>query len=410
MQQRYDYNQVVITGLGAVTPLGIGKDALWEGLLAGRRGLSTITKFDPSGLRNERAGQVNDWHFDAAQLALDQQPDEATQFLLTALGEAVADADLTRQLTRSSEPQRDVGCVLGTNFGGSMSWEDYMATLIAGEPSPAAFADFTFHRAIDTVAATFAVGGPSGQLSMACASGTAAIAYAADLIRIGHAEVVLVAGYDSLAPSHLSGLSLLHTISEDDLYPFSGNRSGTVFGEGAGALVLENSDHARRRNIRCYCEVLGGAQNNNAYHLTAPDAGGAGMAKVLANAIGDAGIHPDQINHINAHGTGTEYHDVAETQAIKQVLGSAAYSATVVSIKGATLHLMGAAGAVEGLVTALSIFHQTVPPTTNYAEPDPECDLDYVIEGARQQTIQHAASISAGIGGDNACVVFARTG
>ncbi len=408
MQQHPALNQVVITGIGAVTPLGIGKDALWEGLLAGRRGLSRITKFDPSGLRNERAGQVNDWHFDACRFALDQHPDEATQFLLTALGEAVADADLTEQLSPRSEPQPEVGCVLGSNFGGSMSWETYVASVIAGEPSPAAFGDFAFHRAIDTVAATFAVGGPSAQVSMACASGTAAIAHAAGLIRTGQADIVLVAGYDSLAPSHLSGLSLLHTISDDDLYPFSANRSGTIFGEGAGALVLESAGHARRRNARCYCEVLGAAQNNNAYHLTAPDAGGAGMAKVLANAIGDARIRPDQINHINAHGTGTEYHDVAETQAIKQVLGPAAYETTVVSIKGATLHLMGASGAVEGLVTALSIFHQTVPPTTNYAEPDPECDLDYVIEGARQQSIQHAASISAGIGGDNACVVFGR--
>ena len=408
MQQRSSLNQVVITGVGAVTPLGLDKDALWEGLLAGRRGLTRITKFDPAGLRNECAGQVNDWYFDPSRFGLDHHPDEAAQFLLTALAEAVADAGLTSQLSPSSESQPEVGCVLGTNFGGSMSWETYLASLIAGKPSPAAFADFAFHRPIDTVAASFAVGGPSAQLSMACASGTAAIAHAADLIRIGHAEIVLVAGYDSLAPSHLSGLSLLHTISDDDLYPFSANRSGTVFGEGAGALVLESAAHARRRNARCYSEVLGAAQNNNAYHLTAPDAGGAGMAKVLANAIGDARIRPDQINHINAHGTGTEYHDVAETQAIKQVLGPAAYDTTVVSIKGATLHLMGAAGAVEGLVTALSVFHQTVPPTTNYGEPDAECDLDYVIEGARQQTIQHAASISAGIGGDNACIVLGR--
>lgn len=228
------------------------------------------------------------------------------------------------------------------------------------------------------------------------------------MIRQGQAKVMLVGGYDSLAPSHLSGLSLLRTMTDDDIRPFSANRSGTLFGEGAAVLMLESLDHARRRGARCYCEVLGAWQNNNAYHLTAPDAGGAGMARVLAGALHKAGVAPGQVQHVNAHGTGTEYHDVAETEAIKSVLGSAAYEATVVSIKGALSHLMGAAGAVEGLVAALSVHHQKVPPTTNYGEPDPACDLDYVTDGCREQSTQYAASISAGIGGDNACIVLGR--
>ncbi len=401
-------NRVAITGLGAVSPLGVGTNALWEGLLAGRRGLSKLTKFDPTGLRNEKAGQVNDWRFDPAQFSLTQPPDEATQFLLTAAAEAIADAGLEDRLCPAGEPGPNVGAVLATNFGGSSSWESYMSGLLAAQPSPTTFEQFSFDKALATVCATFAIGGPCSQLSMACASGTAAIGYGAELIQSGQADVVLVGGYDSLAPSILSGLSLLRTITDDDLYPFSANRSGTIFGEGSGVLVLESLERARKRDVRCYCEVLGSWQNNNAYHLTAPDAGGAGMARVLRGALQAAELSPDELDHINAHGTGTEYHDVAETEAIKAVLGPAAYDITVVSIKGAISHLMGAAGAIEGIVTALSVFDQIVPPTTNYGEPDPACDLDYVTAGAREQRMEYAGTISAGIGGDNACVVLGR--
>ncbi len=403
------FNRVAITGLGAVTPLGVGKDVLWEGLLGGRRGLSKLTKFDPTGLRNEKAGQVNDWQFDPAQFSLTQPPDEATQFLLVAAAEAVADAGLDDRLCPAGEAGPNVGAVLATNFGGSTSWESYIGGLLDDQPSPTTFDQFNFDKALAIVCATFAITGPCSQFSMACASGTAAIGYGAELIRSGQAEAVLVGGYDSLAPSILSGLSLLRTITDDDLYPFSANRSGTIFGEGSGVLVLENLEHARKRDVRCYCEVLGSWQNNNAYHLTAPDAGGAGMARVLQGALQTAELRPDELHHINAHGTGTEYHDVAETEAIKAVLGRAAYDITVVSIKGAISHLMGAAGAIEGIVTALSVLHQIVPPTTNYGEPDPACDLDYVTAGGRQQRIEYAASISAGIGGDNACVILGRT-
>jgi len=359
-------------------------------------------------LRNENAGQINDWRFEPSKFGLDKQPDEAAQFLLTAAAEAVADAGMDCRLCPSGEPAARAGVVLATNFGGSLSWESYMASLLAGTPSVAAFGDFSFHSALATVCGAFAIGGPATQLSVACASGTGAIGYGAEFIRTGQADVVLAGGYDSLAPSQLSGLSLLRTMTDDDIRPFSANRSGTLFGEGAGVLVLEDLALARERGARIYCEVLSSWQNNNAYHLTAPDSGGAGMARVLQTALQKAKVAPDELQHINAHGTGTEYHDVAETEAIKAVLGAAAYNVTVVSIKGAISHLMGAAGAVEGVVTALSLCHQTVPPTTNYGELDPACDLDYVTAGAREQYIERAASISAGIGGDNACVIFGR--
>jgi 3-oxoacyl-[acyl-carrier-protein] synthase II len=401
-------NRIVVTGLGAVTPFGPTCDTLWQGLLSGQRALSELTKFDPTGLRNTKAGQIHDWQFAAADFSLERTPDEAVQFLLVAAAEAISDAGLSEQLQSGAPVHPQAGTVLATNFGGGASWEEYMSGLLDRQPSPDRFADFSFHTAISDLCHAFALGGPCSQLSMACASGTAAIGLAAEMIRDGQVEMMLVGGYDALAPSPLSGLSLLRTITDDDLRPFSANRSGTLFGEGAGVLLLESLEHARKRGARCYCEVLGAWQNNNAYHLTAPDAGGAGMARVLAGALHKASVATEQIQHINAHGTGTEYHDVAETEAIKSVLGAAAYDATVVSIKGALSHLMGAAGAVEGLVAALSIYHQKVPPTTNYSEPDPACDLDYVTEGCRDQNIQYAASISAGIGGDNSCVILGR--
>ena len=401
-------NRAVITGLGAVTCLEGGVEGLWEGLLAGRRGLSEFVKFDPAGLRNSLCGQVRDWGFKPAEFGLEEAPDEAAQFLLVAAAEAIADAGLSDRVHPGCKCVQELGVVLASNFAGAVSWEQYLASVLAKEPSPEQFVQFSFGNALSLCRRAFGAGGPMSQLSMACASGTACIGLAAELIADGRAEVVIAGGYDSLAASPLSGLSLLRTITDDDLYPFSANRSGTLFGEGAGVLIIESLAHAQARGARCYCELLGSWQNNNAYHLTAPDEGGAGMARVLAGATRKAGVAPERVGHINAHGTGTEYHDVAETQAIKSVLGAAAYEATVVSIKGAISHLMGAAGSVEGIVAALSVFHQLVPPTVNYGEPDPECDLDYVVDGRREQRIDYAASISAGIGGDNACIILGR--
>lgn len=397
--------RAVITGLGAVTPLGTGVDTFWTHLTAGERGIRPITKFNPEGLRNEKAGEIRDWSFAPSDFNLADAPDEAAQFLLQAASQAFADAGLERHFC-PSDIDPHTGTVLATNFAGMTAWDAYMNSVLDGAPDAAAFSGFGFDHALGQVARVFGMGGPCSVTSMACASGTAAVGIARDEIVRGNAEVMLAGGYDSLSPTLLSGLSLLRTITDDDLRPFSANRSGTLFGEGSAALVVESYEHAVRRGTKIYCEVLGHWQNNNAYHLTAPDSGGAGMARALSKALEVSGVDPAAIDHINAHGTGTEYHDVAETEAIKTVLGDHAYEVTVVSIKGALSHLMGAAGAIEAVTTALSIAHQRVPPTTNYSEPDPECDLDYVTGGAREQQIRNAASISAGIGGDNACVVF----
>jgi len=396
--------RVVVTGLGAVTPLGQSVPVFWQRLCAGERGLRRISRFDPTGLRNELGGEVCDWRFDTESFGLAQAPDLATQFLLQAAREAVGDAGLEGRGT-SSRPT--VGAVLSTNFGGGESWEEWCRVLRGQPPAGTApFAEFAFHTALGHLRDVFGLEGPLSLLSIACASGAAAIGYALDLIRAGEATAMLAGGHDALAPTPLSGLSTLHTITAEDIRPFSADRSGTLFGEGAAVLMLEELDHARARGAHVYAEVLGSWQNNNAYHLTAPDPGGAGMARVLESALADADLLPEQLEYINAHGTGTKPHDAAETEAIKTVLGPHAYEIPVSSIKGAIAHLMGAAGAIEAVATVQTIATDVVPPTVNYREPDPECDLNIVPNVAQEASVQYAATISAGVGGSNACVVF----
>lgn len=400
--------RVVVTGLGVVSPLGQSVAEFWRRLIAGERGLGQLTKFDPTGLRNALAGQVWDWQFDPAAFGLETAPDEATQFLLVAAREALASAGLSE----SGSPRPELGAVLSTNFGGALSWEDFCRQVLAAEADPATFAhtfeEFLFHQSLSHVSRAFGLGGPVSLLSIACASGAAAVGLAYDLLAAGEAEVMLAGGHDSLAPSPLSGLSVLHTMAAEDIRPFSADRGGTLFGEGAAMLVLETLDHAQARGATALAEVLGSWQNNNAYHLTAPDPGGAGMARVLRETLREANVAPEQVDYVNAHGTGTEHHDPAETEALKAVLGAHAYEIPVSSIKGATAHLMGAAGALETVATVKTLQTGVVPPTVNYREPDPACDLDYVPNVAREARVDCAATLSAGVGGSNACVVLGR--
>jgi 3-oxoacyl-[acyl-carrier-protein] synthase II len=396
--------RAVVTGLGAVTALGVGVPAFWQGLLECLRTLGRIQRFDPTGLRNERAGEVLDWRFDPAAFGLDHAPDLATQFLLQASAEALSDSAL-RPLPPEADPRRAALC-LATNFGAANTWDAYLAGLTAGAPDPNLFRESCFDSALTHAAVAFGFRGPASVLSIACASGSAAVGQALDTIRHGRADLCLVGGYDALAPGFLAGLSVLRTMSADDILPFSANRSGTLFGEGAGVLVVEDLDHALAREARVYCEVAGSWQDNNAYHLTAPDPGGHGMVRVLAEALRDAAVEPAAVDYVNAHGTGTEYHDPEETRAILAVLGDHAREIPVSSIKGAIGHLMGAAGAVEAVATVKAMQTGIVPPTLNDGAADPAMDLDFVLNAPRAHPVNCATSLSAGIGGGNACVVF----
>ena len=394
--------RAVITGMGVISALGRDLEAFWQGLVGNRSGIAPIDRFDPSGLRNEQAGQVRDLQFAPGSFGLHAPPDIATQFLLHAAREAIVRA----AILPAEERDPGFGAVYATNFGGSNAWEDYVGGLLAGEVRAEAFAEFGFHRAAEHACAAFGIGGPCLLLSVACASGGAAIGAALHMIRTGAAQVVLAAGYDALAPTSLSGLSVLRTMTDEMIRPFSADRSGTLFGEGGAALVVEELGHARERGATPIAEVLGWAENNNAYHVTAPDQGGAGMTRVVRDAIADAGIDARTIDYVNAHGTGTQPHDPAEVQAVRAVLGERAREIPMSSIKGAVGHMMGAAGAAEAIATCMTITQGVIAPTLNYREPDPECDLDHVPNESRPGEVRRAISISAGIGGNNSCVVL----
>jgi len=282
----------------------------------------------------------------------------------------------------------------------------YCTGLAEGEADPELFLRFGFNDAADAAGGLFGAAGPKLTLSNSCSSGASAMGAGFDLIRRGRAEVVIAGGYDGLGLSSLAGLSILRTISPDTCRPFDKNRNGTVFGEGAGMLVLESLDHARARGARVYGTLRGYAINNNAYHLTAPDKDGAGMVAALQSALQCAGVKPEEVDYVNAHATGTQYHDVAETNAVKTVLGQRAYEIPMTSIKGSTGHGMAAAGAMEAIATLLTMRDGIIPPTINYETPDPECDLDCVPNKAKERAVDTSLSISAGIGGNTSAVVL----
>ncbi len=389
--------RAVITGLGAISCLGHDVPSFWRRLIAGECGIGPITKFDATGYRNNLAGQV--WHYDFADFGLGKADgmDEATQFALVASQEALADAGLG---CGEFEPRR-AGVILSTNFGGATSWEAFCE-----DSRNANFREAEFGTALDHVAERLGFAGPTTLLSISCASSGAAIGLALDMIRYDRADVMLAGGHDSLSPSSYSGLCILRTVTPTMIRPFDARRDGTIFGEGAAMVVVEEYERARRRGGTIYGEVCGYWQNNNAYHMTAPDKEGEGMVRVLARSLEDAQMPGDALDYINAHGTGTKYHDSTEVKAIKTVLGDHAYRIPVSSIKGAVTHIMGGAGSIEAIATLLAMRDGVVPPTINYEEPDPECDLDHVPNEAKEWPVRAAASISAGIGGSNACLVL----
>jgi 3-oxoacyl-(acyl-carrier-protein) synthase len=392
--------RVVISGLGLVSPLGNEIDEFWRRLLAGERGLTPIERFDPAGLRNEKAGEVKGWTFDVARFGMEAAPSLATQFALSAAADALADAKL-------ATPVEDrAGLLCGTNFAGADRWEEYAAGFLAGDPRGMTLAGAAFDEGPIALRKAFGLHGPMGVVSIACSSGTEVVGHAADWVREGRCDFAVAGAYDCLSPTLLAGLSALHTITADDIKPFSADRSGTMFGEGAAFFVIEPLERAEARGAKAYAEILGWWQNNNGYHITAPDPGAEGMTAVVAGCMKRAGLTPADVDYINAHGTGTEHHDPAETHAIKNVLGARAYEIPVSSIKGAMGHLMGAAGAIEAAATALAVSRGAVPPTASYTTPDPECDLDYVPKVGREADVRTALSISAGIGGSNACLAL----
>jgi len=389
--------RVVVTGMGAIAPNGNSVAEFWEGLVAGRSAIAPITRFDASPFRNGLAGEVKDFAMPEGETS------RARAYALAAIEQAIADSRL------DAEALETAGLVLATNFGGCDAAERFLSARSRGEtPQAEWFDDYDFQSPAVAAARRWGIRGPMAVLSLSCASGVAALGYATDLIRQGRAETVITGGFDELSRLSYAGLSALRAITPEMIRPFDKNRKGTLFAEGAGALVLESLESATRRGATIHAEVLGHAMNNDAYHMTAPDKSGRGIIAVMRAAVADAAIPPAEIQHINAHGTGTQYNDKIETAAIKAVFGDHAYRLTVTANKSMVGHTCGAAGALEAICTIRTIQTGIVPPTINYETPDPECDLDYVPNQARETEVRAALCNSYGIGGTNAAIVLAR--
>ena len=408
--------RVAITGIGLVTPLGIGTQTVWEALLAGRSGIRRVTQFDASGLPCQIAGEVQayqtDDHFPAKEV---RRLSRAAQLALVAAREAAADADL-----HQAAPDRErLGVYFGTAIGG-LERADEALQVLRGQgylrvnpfAVPASLPNMpAFH-----VTREFSALGPNCTITTACATGTQTVGEAADAIRAGRADVILAGGTEGLIRDFaLAGFAAMRALPvsfNDDparaSRPFDARREGFVFSEGAACLVLERLDHARARGARMYAEVAGYASSSDAYHMAAPDPTAAGAIRTMAWALRDAGLAPERVDYINAHGTSTPANDAVETLAIKRLFGERAYHVPISSTKSMIGHPMGAAGAIEAAVCALSLHHQILHPTINYEEPDPECDLDYVPNQARTAQVHLTLSNSFGLGGQNACLVLTR--
>jgi len=407
--------RIVVTGLGLVTPLGTGVEKTWKAICAGQSGIGRITKFDPTGYDAQIAGEVKD--FDPAQFIEKKDIKKMDAFIHYAVGAAQMAAD-DAGLKVSPEEATKVGVYIGSGIGGLGSIEHYHTVLKEkgpGRVSPFFIPMTIINLASGQVAIRLGAKGPNSCAVTACATGNHCIGDAFRLIQRGDADVMVAGGAEAaITTLGVAGFAASKALSfrNDEptkaSRPFDKDRDGFVLGEGAGVIVLEELEHARRRGVRVYAELIGYGMNSDAYHITAPSEDGDGAIRVMQLAIQDAGIGPREIQYINAHGTSTPFNDKAETQAIKKVFGEHAKKLAVSSTKSMTGHLLGAAGGLEGAISALAIHHQVVPPTINLDNPDDECDLDYVPHKSRSMEIQFVLSNSFGFGGTNGALVFKR--
>jgi len=407
--------RVVITGLGAVTPLGNDVPAMWEALVAGRSGVERISQFDPSNLEVQIAAEVKD--FDPVALFGRREArrnDRFTLFALEAARQAIADARL-----EFDDGLKDAaGVLIGTGIGGMITLLDNFEVLQNQGPrrvSPFMVPMMMPNAASAAIAIAYGLRGPNFSLASACATGSHALGEAARIICSGQARVMICGGSEAaIAPLSVSAFTNMGALSTRNdepqraCRPFDAERDGFVIGEGAGALVLESLEHARRRGARPYAELVGYGATTDAFHVAVPDETGGGAALAMERALRDAGLAPEAVDYINAHGTSTPLNDRIETQAIRTVFGPHADHLAVSSTKSMLGHLMGAAGAVEAIACVKSLETGWVHPTINYETPDPECDLDYVPNQSRLAWPRVALSNSFGFGGHNGCLIFRR--
>ena len=408
--------RVVVTGLGAITPIGTGKDNFWSALIAGKNGIGKITRFDASDLSARIAGEVPD--FDPAQF-IDKKElkrmDRYTQFALAAARLALEDSKLEIDKIDSDR----AGVFVGSGIGGMETLHNQYEKVFtkgASRISPFFIPMAITNMAAGNVAIAFNLRGACECIVTACASGTNAIGDAFHLIQRSDADLMFAGGSEAaISPAGVAGFAAMKALCADHnddpahaSRPFDKNRSGFIMGEGAGIILLEELEHAKNRGAHIYAEIVGYGRNDDAYHITTPAPGGITQAKCMKLALDDAGLKPEDIDYINAHGTSTQFNDKGETEAIKNLFGEHAYKIPVSSTKSMTGHMLGAAGGVEAIATVLSIENNKVHPTINYETPEEGLDLNYVPNVAQDCEVNAAISNSFGFGGHNACVVFKK--
>ncbi len=407
--------RVVVTGLGLVSPVGNTVDAAWASLMAGKSGITRISRFDASAFASQIAGEVQGFDITAYISAKEaRRMDIFIHYGLAAGLDAFRDAGL--EVTDANRER--IGVSIGSGIGGLPMIEQTHKTYL--EEGPRRISPFFIPAAIINMISghlsiLLGLQGPNLALVTACATGTHAIGESARVIERGEADVMLAGGAEStVCPLAIGGFAAARALStrNDDpagaSRPWDKGRDGFVLGEGAGVLVLEEYEHAKARGARIYCELIGYGRGADAFHMTAPTEDGAGAARCMQAALKDAGLAPEQVDYINAHGTSTPLGDVAETRAIKLTFGEHARRLMISSTKSMTGHLLGAAGGVEAVFTVLTLYRQAIPPTINLTDPDPECDLDYVPNTARDARVDIALSNSFGFGGTNGTLVFRR--
>jgi len=399
--------RVAVVGIGVVSALGMTTAGFWEGLTNGLCGIGEVDLFDTAAYRTHLGAQVKG--LDPESLfgrKRSKRLSRCDMLGLIAAREAVTDSGLDL----SGEDLTAIGVILGGGAGGMFSGERYRRQLFEKKtaPRPSLLIPFSPSFTTDTIAEEFGLAGPRSTIVTACSSSSTSIGHAADLIRRGDAEVVLTGGSDAMCELTYSGFNSLRAVDPSPCRPFDAQRKGLSLGEGAAILVLEEMERARARGARVYAELAGYGIACDAYHMTAPQADGDGAARTIAAALADAGASPDEVDYINAHGTATKFNDVAETAAIKKVFGQRAYDIPVSSIKSMVGHCLGSAGGIEAAATALSVYHGVIPPTINYENPDPHCDLDYVPNAARKAEVRLAISNSLAFGGNNTTVVVRK--
>jgi len=408
-------NRVVVTGMGCISPLGNTVADLWHGLMAGKSGAAPITHFDTLEYKTKFAAEVKG--FDGAALFGSREArrmDRFSQFAVASSTQAVENAGL-----EINDSNRDrIGVVIGSGIGGLGTL--YEQTLLLADRGPSRVSPFLIPMMLaDTgpgmVAIHLGLRGPNMAVVTACATGTNSIGEAAKMIQRGMADVILAGGAEAaIVPIAFAGMNVMGALSTRNSdpqrasRPFDKDRDGFVMGEGSAVLVLESLEHALNRQAHILAEFRGYGATNDAYHISAPAENGAGAAACMRMALTDAGLNLDQIDYINAHGTSTFLNDKSETSAIKTVFGEQAYSIPISSTKSMTGHLLGAAGALEGVICVQTIQEQILPPTINYETPDPDCDLDYVPNAPRPAHIRNLMSNSFGFGGHNAAILFSR--